>query len=318
MGELSLIEKFRAGAPGHPCIAVGPGHDCAVLHWPVSTDLLFKIDQVVEGTHFLLDGPDVSRPFQVGWKAMAKACSDIAAAGGWPLAATVAINLRKGSSETLALGVYKGLVACCKKFEIGLAGGDFSTSQNGLSIVVSLLGKCRSGGAWTRGGAQSGDVLLVTGSLGGSRSSKHKRFVPRLKEALRIREICPRGVKACIDITDGLSRDLRHICDESSCGARLFEAEIPVSRAAKQASTNPADALRQALSDGEDFELLMAVERRAAGKLLDQWLRLKHEFSWLAPLKHIGEIVPSALGISMLGADGKMRPLPDAGYEHTV
>ena len=106
MGELSLIEKFRAGAPQHPAIIVGPGSDCAVLNWPSSTDLLFKIDQVVEGTHFLLSGPEAATPRQVGWKAMAKTCSDIAAAGGWPIAAMVAMNVRKGTDESVVMGVY--------------------------------------------------------------------------------------------------------------------------------------------------------------------------------------------------------------------
>ena len=141
MGELSLLEKFRAEAPTHPWISVGPGSDCAVLNWPSETDQLFKIDQVVEGTHFVLSGPEAATPEQVGWKAMAKTCSDIAAAGGWPVAAMVSMNLRKGMPESVAQGVYEGLTACCRKFEFGLAGGDFATSENGLSVAVSLLGK---------------------------------------------------------------------------------------------------------------------------------------------------------------------------------
>ena len=309
MGELSLIEKFKAGAPGHPWITVGPGSDCAVLNWPGGVDQLFKIDQVVEGTHFVLSGPEAATPFQVGWKAMAKTCSDIAAAGGWPVAAMVAMNVRRGTLEAVTLGVYHGLVQCCKEFDFGLAGGDFSSSENGLSVVVSLLGKCRYGGAWTRGGAQPGDALFVTGSLGGSRGGKHLRFGPRLKEARFIRDNCPRSVKAAIDITDGLSRDLKHICAESGCGAIIDEAAVPMSESLAEFSRSVA--LTHALNDGEDFELLLAVDAAHADELAAKWDRK-------VALTRIGEIVEKELGVSIRCADGQLRPMQDGGYEHVV
>src|SRR5208337_3341747 len=113
MGELSLIKQFRAGAPAHPWVAVGPGQDCAILRWPPDRDLAFKIDQLVEGAHFMLHGPEAAAPSRIGWKAMAKACSDIAAVGFWPVAATVAVNLRKGTDERLVMEIYGGLTACC-------------------------------------------------------------------------------------------------------------------------------------------------------------------------------------------------------------
>jgi thiamine-monophosphate kinase len=304
MGELSLIEKFRAGAPEHPWITVGPGSDCAALNWPATDEILFKIDQVVEGTHFTFAGKHACTPYGVGWKAMAKACSDIAAAGGWPVAAMVAMNVRKGSNETLALEVYEGLVACCERYEIGLAGGDFSTSDNGLSISVSLLGRCKKGDAWTRNGAKPRDALLVTGDLGGSlQSGRHCKFLPCLELAKEVREFCPDGVHACIDITDGLSRDLWHICKESKCGARIEETLIPLN----------AVEFSQALSDGEDFELLLAIEREQAQKLLD----VKSE-QYIPALTQIGEIMPQSHGVTVVSKDGAESPLPDIGYEHHV
>ncbi len=312
MGELSLIEKFRAGAPGHPFITVGPGHDCAALRWPATEELLFKIDQVVEGTHFLLDGPNAISPEQVGWKAMAKTCSDIAAAGGWPVAAMVAINVRKGSSDNLPLGVYEGVLACCNRYGIGLAGGDFSTSENGLSVAVSLLGCCPGRGVWTRAGAKPGDVLLVTGTLGGSLHSKHFNFKPRLYEAREIRKFIPGEVHACIDITDGLSRDLQHLCTESKCGAIIYAKHIPISDAARSLVT-PKVAIHRALSDGEDFELLLAVDPNAAKSLMVEWLD-----TCLAPLTQIGSVVESSAGISLVSLDGVSNSMPNVGYEHVV
>ncbi len=316
MGELSLIEKFRAGAPTHPWITVGPGSDCAALSWPASDELLFKIDQVIEGTHFVLDGPGSIALFCVGWKAMAKTCSDIAAAGGWPVAAMVAINVKKGSKETLVLDVYEGIVECCKRYDIGLAGGDFSSSENGLSVTVSLVGNCPKGRAWTRGGARPGDVLLLTGGLGGSlTSSKHFDFDPQLVKSRWVRESCPDGVHACIDITDGLARDIVHICKESQCGARIVESKVPISSHAKSISKTAAEAFNHALSDGEDFELLFAVEPEQASRLLKTYYP---DYDGIDPLIQIGEIMPLSNGITVVGEDGTEHPLPDIGYEHVV
>jgi thiamine-monophosphate kinase len=308
MGELDLIKKFRLESPTHPWIAVGPGQDCAILNWPGERDQAFKIDQVVEGTHFVLSGEGAATPAQVGWKAMAKACSDIAATGFWPVAATVAVNLRKGSNEKIALGVFEGLTECCRRYQFGLAGGDISVSENGLSVIVSLLGEGPKGKAWLRRGAKVGDILMVTGTLGGSQAGRHLSFEPRLNEAREIRRLAPNGVHACIDITDGLSRDLHHICDESDCGAVVFEDKIPCTCETSEKSLSGPN-IQNALCVGEDFELLLAVERHAAEYLLEQW-RSK------VSLTAIGEIVSSSEGRNLLSADGSRRRMPDVVYEH--
>jgi thiamine-monophosphate kinase len=173
VGELKLIKHFRAHAPRHPWITVGPGQDCAVLNWPAKRELVFKIDQVVEGTHFTLSGPGAATPRQVGWKALAKACSDIAAAGCWPVAAMVAVNLRRGTDKRLALEVFEGLRACCERFRIGLAGGDVSVSKNGLSVAVSLIGEGPKRRAWTRRGARA--RLLRHEGRPGARAARARR-----------------------------------------------------------------------------------------------------------------------------------------------
>ena len=310
MPELDLLRKFRAHAPTHPAVIVGPGQDCAILRWPEQRDLAFKIDQIVEGTHFLRKGPEAATARQIGWKAMAKACSDIAATGYWPVAATVAVNLAKGTPSKVPLDLYEGICACCKRFGFALAGGDLSVSKNKLSVVVSLLGQGPKNGAWLRSGAKAGDLLLVTGTLGGSRGGKHLNFEPRLAEARAIRKIIPEGVHACIDITDGLSRDLHHICEESRCGAEVFETEIPYSAAALKAEkTGRRSALDHVLRDGEDFELLMAVDPRAAARLLKRW-KLK------TPISVIGRIVSAKSGCHLVAGDGTRCVLADVGYEH--
>jgi thiamine-monophosphate kinase len=303
MSELSLIRRFRRSAPTHPYVLVGPGQDCAILKWPAGRELAFKIDQIVEGTHFVLKGPEAATPRQVGWKAMAKACSDIAAAGCWPIAATVAVNLPRGYGDSLALELNAGLAACCKRYGFALAGGDISASKHGLSIVVSLLGEGPTGKrehAWTRSGAKPGDVLFVTGTLGGSRGGKHLNFMPRLEEAREIRRIIPSGVHACIDITDGLSRDLFHLCEESRRGAAIVEAAIPITAGRK---------LTHALRDGEDFELLLAVAPDMARKLRRQW-KLKTR------LTPIGRVLSRRFGCRILRSNGSVEAMPNVGYEH--
>jgi thiamine-monophosphate kinase len=306
MGELELIKRFRAHAPGHPWLVAGPGHDCAILNWAAERDLAFKTDQVQEGTHFVLQGAEAASGYQIGWKAMAKTCSDIAAAGFWPVAATAALNLRRGCDEAIALEVYEGLRACCERYAFALAGGDVSVSENGLSVVVSMVGEGPHGGAWLRRGAQPGDALIVTGRLGGSRRTrKHLDFTPRLEEARLIRDMCGPAVHACIDITDGLSRDLHHLCEESGCGAVVFGDSLPCTSIPGRGAATVAEVL----SEGEDFELLLAVERGATKGLLRDW---RHA----TPLTKIGEVCPIGDGCRMVKTDGTACALDNIGYEH--
>lgn len=310
MSELALIRRFREGAPTHPWVVAGPGHDCAVLRWQAGQDLAFKIDQVVEGTHFLRSGPEAATARRIGWKAMAKACSDIAASGFWPVAATVAVHLNEADPEAWALELHAGLAACCERYGFALAGGDLTSGGGHVSVCVSLIGAGPAGGAWLRGGAKPGDWLLVTGQLGGSRGGKHLDFEPRLPEARRIRERANGGVRACIDITDGLARDAGHLCEESHCGVEVDASALPVAPAAEAAARQDGrGALEHVLSDGEDFELLLAVEPAAAAKLLQTW-------DHATPLWRIGTILPLAGGRRLKLPDGSTQPLPDVGYEH--
>lgn len=314
MSELDLIRAFRQDPPSHPWLKVGPGHDCAILSWEQGKDLAYKIDQIVEGTHFLLAGPAAATPRRIGWKAVAKAASDIAATGFAPVAAVVAVNLRRDLSDAFALELHAGISACCRKYGIALAGGDITSSASAVSLCVSLLGQGPAGSAWLRNGAKPGDWLLVTGDLGGSRGGKHLDFEPRLEEAQAIRALCAKSqeplVHACIDITDGLARDVGHLCEESACGVELDDAALPIAAAAREASQRDGrSVLEHALGDGEDFELLLALEPAAAAYLLKNWTHA-------TKLTRIGSILPAAAGRKLKRADGRVEPLPDVGYEH--
>ena len=205
------------------------------------------------------------------------------------------------------------ILAACALAGAGLLAHAADSIENGLALTVSLIGEGPKGGAWLRSGAQAGDVLFVTGALGGSRARKHLHFLPRLEEARLIRNLIPNGVRACIDITDGLSRDLQHLCAESRCGAAVFEDQVPISDETLQFATgkNARDPLLQALGDGEDFELLLAVAPPAAEVLAQNW---RHT----TKLTRIGHIQDAAQGCVLLNRKGAARPMPDVGYEHRL
>jgi len=282
-----------------------------VLHWDASRALAYKTDQVVENIHFVLNGAGAATPRQVGWKAMAKTGSDIAAAGCWPVAATVAAHLRPDLDDEWAMELYDGLVACCRRFNFALAGGDLATGGAAVHVAISMLGEGpkdrQEGGPWLRSGAKPGDALLVTGSLGGSRGGKHLDFTPRLEEARELRQKAGANVHAAIDISDGLARDVGHLCTESACGVEIDRTALPLSDSLKDVP--PDEALQRVLGDGEDFELLLAVEPACAEQLLASW----HHAT---PLTRIGTILPEADRRYIRGTEGKVEPLPDIGYEH--
>jgi len=301
VAELDLIRYIREHTPGAPGVLVGPGDDAAVLAWAGADAVVLATDAVVEGTHFASG----AAPEVVGWKALCENLSDLAAMGAEPVACTATLALRPELPESFARGFHAGLVRAAERFACPLVGGDVVTTAGPIVATVTVLGRAPGSAVWTRGGARAGDTLFVTGELGGSLASgKHFSFVPRLEEMRALRE---RGcVTACIDISDGLARDLGHLCRESSTGAEIEQASIPLSAAARAA----ADPLASALGDGEDFELLFAVQPGSADALAREW-------SLATPLARIGRLTPPEEGLRLAGPGGT-RPLPDLGYEHPV
>ena len=308
MGELSLLKLFRERAPGHRWVRVGPGHDAAIVEWKQDRDLAFKIDAIVEGVHFVLEGDGAATPEQAGWKAVARAISDIAAVGFEPVAITAAVSLRGDLKEEVAVRLFDGMTDCCKRFGCALAGGDLSSTRGPLTVAVSAIGEGPRGGAFLRKGASPGDALFVTGELGGSLAGRHLSFVPRVAEARKLRALGV--VRAMTDISDGLARDLRHLCEESGVGAVLEEAALPVSADAyAQAFRRKRPVMDCVLGDGEDYELLFAVSGRDAGRLAKEW-------NLPVRLTRIGWFVAPEKGMLLCRADGTVVPLPDVGYEH--
>ncbi len=308
MSESSLLKAFRERAPGHPWVSIGPGHDAAVIEWKADNDAAFKIDSVVEGVHFVLNGEGAAAPEQVGWKAVARAMSDIAAVGFEPVAVAAAVAIRSDITEDFALRMFDGLADCCRRFGCAVAGGDISATGGPVTVAVSAVGRGPRGGAFLRKGATPGDALFVTGELGGSLAGRHLSFVPRIAEARRLRSLGV--VRAMTDISDGLAADLRHICDESGVGAVVEEAALPVSADAyAQALRGKRPVMECVLGDGEDYELLFAVSGRDAAKLTKEW-------DMPVRLTRIGWFVAREKGILLCRPDGTVTPMPTVGYEH--
>ena len=308
MNEFQLIARLTQSLPGHPAVETGPGDDCAVLDLGVpGKRFLFKTDAVVEGIHFTRETP----PEKIGRKALARGLSDLAAMAGTPIAALVTLALPKDFDPEYVAAVYDGLNALAREHGVAIVGGETTTNPGGLLISVALLGSATAGKIPLRSGAQVGDAIFVSGTLGGSIAGHHLEFTPRLAEARWLVEHC--AIHAMIDVSDGLAGDLRHLLVAARVGAVLRKPSIPVSREAKaraRANSTAKTGLLAALTDGEDFELLFTVAPGDAIRLLDGW---KQQFPE-TKLTCIGKIVAGE-GIRLNDQHGSQLFHGD-GYVH--
>jgi len=272
LGEDAVVAAITRGLPLGDDVRRGAGDDCAVIgaRWERMWRLL-KTDCVIEGVHFL----PKEKPLRVGWKALCRAVSDIAAMGGVPRHALITIAVRRQVSLAWLRALYAGLRKAARRFGVSIVGGETARSPGPAFISVSLTGEVERARCVTRDGGKAGDLLYVTGRLGGSLAARHLDFVPRLAEARWLTEHF--HVRAMMDISDGLAADLPRLAKASRCGFEIDEEKIP---------RNPGCSVAQALGDGEDFELLLAVHPRDAGRLEATWSR---QFPAL-PLTNIGRL----------------------------
>ena len=273
-GEFGVIGWIRARAEAvsttSKSVAFGIGDDCAGLYFTPRREVLVTTDMLLDGRHFLTQ---LHTPWQIGQKAMRVNLSDVAAMAGVPVAAVVAValprNYRDGSVIELAQELSRGLEDAARSYGVVLVGGDTNAWDGPLAINITLLGEATALGPVRRGGAKPGDVIFVTGPLGGSLClGRHLNPVPRIEEALKIHERVP--LHAMIDISDGLAADLGHILEESGLpGAHLHALAIPIHDDAQiMARTSGRTPLDHALNDGEDFELCFTVSPQSAQRLL--------------------------------------------------
>lgn len=308
MNEFELLAKIIPTLPSNDQVVRGAGDDCAVLDFGLQHELiLFKTDAVVEDVHFTKETP----PEKIGRKALARALSDIAAAGGKPSSCLVTMGLPKNFEPGYVMAFYDGLNKMAREYNVSVSGGETTRTAGPMFFSVAVLGTVRRSRVISRAGAKVGDAIFVSGELGGSIAGKHLEFEPRLKEAQYLTEHF--NIHAMMDLSDGLAGDLRHILNASAVGADLFGDAIPITRAVKLKARNESSAkppLLAALTDGEDYELLFTVAARSAVAVLDGWKARFPE----TKLTCIGKISAQA-GLRVRDKLG-VRELPPHGYTH--
>jgi thiamine-monophosphate kinase len=310
--ERNLIKTIRrlAGSSAAAGLIRGIGDDCAVLRPSPGSELLVTTDLCIENVHFRRAWHPAPT---VGHRCITRGLSDIAAMGGHPLACFLSLGIPDDGPQSWVNGFLRGLLAQARRFKLPLAGGDISSAPKITADIVAI-GQVPAGKAVLRSGARPGDSIYVTGSLGGSaatlkqlfagkkikptRSNPHFYPMPRIAAGawLRGRSLAT----AMMDLSDGLSVDLAHICEESRVAAIVEADKIPIGKGA---------GLELALHGGEDYELLFTVPHRA---------KVPARIAGIA-VTEIGEIRNRgdySSAIQILGDNGKVRPLPQRGWQH--
>lgn len=302
--ETDFLAWLTDRLPPHPCLKLGPGDDAAVLDLGRRPQCVVTVDLLTDGVDFRLGE---TSPARIGRKALAVNLSDLAAMAARPLAAVVALALPRAGALQLAIDLYQGILPLAQRYQTAIAGGDTNTWDGPLAISITLIGQVTDQGILRRDGARPGDAIVVSGDFGGSILGKHCDFDPRVNEALLLNERY--GLRAGMDVSDGLSLDLSRLCQASRCGAVLDVAAIPIAPAAHElARSSGLAALEHALSDGEDFELLLALALPDAQRLIE-------EQPLDVPLTIVGEFVHEP-GLWRRLPDGERRELPPRGYLH--
>lgn len=310
LSEKQLIKQIRRSARGGQSLVTGIGDDCAVLRLPPGDQLLVTTDFTIENVHFRRDWHP---PELVGRRCLTRGLSDIAAMGGEPRAAFLSLGVASDVPEKWVDRFLKGLLQQADEFKVPLAGGDTAQSAGGIQADIVVVGSVPKGKAVLRSGAKAGEPIYVTGELGGASAALARLRESKPLGARYSRYLCPlprvavgqwlrqRGVaSAMIDLSDGLSTDLEHICQESRVGAEIEAEAIP--RAQIGPGKNRVE-LELALHGGDDYELLFTSAAAVPSKIAG------------VRVTRIGRTTRSA-GMRLIGADGKAQPLQAGGWEH--
>ena len=332
--EFRLIETLhrRYGKTG-PHVVRGIGDDAAIVTPIRGHELVMTTDLLAEGVHFNRTTATLQ---DIGYKAAVASLSDVAAMGAKPDYLLVSLAIPSSLTASDIQRFYRGLMLACRPHDVALIGGDTSASRHDLFVNITLIGSIKAGRALTRDGAQVGDLLYVTGTIGdslaglrllsaepgtkkfllGSKTGSHRgllrrhlRPTPRVTvgQMLSGRQLAT----AAIDLSDGLSGDLRHICEQSRVGAEVDADALPISSALRRyADRTQVDPIEIALRGGEDYELLFTVAPRHR-KTLDELGRQVD-----CRLSCIGVIKPKAYGLRLEDHSGSMRRLPMLSYQH--
>ncbi|MFA5867657.1 MAG: thiamine-phosphate kinase [Actinomycetota bacterium] len=329
IGEFGLIEQIaelvKKEQKKNARVSVGIGDDTAVVAPPDADRMLLTTDTMVENVHF---NRAYVRGEDIGYKAMATNISDIAAMGGRPDYATVTLGLPRDTEVEFIKDIYRGLLDCGQEYGATIVGGDL-TKANKIFITVSLTGHAGTDYVKLRSYAEPGDVVMVTGALGGAGAAlkglkagarpgrgmpkslflRFARPTPRLAEGLTAAK---EGAGAMQDISDGLLADLKHICQASGHGAKIRLNSIPVfPEASRLPGLSKASALRLALTGGEDYELIITANPAQANII-----KAKVEVETNTQVSFIGEITEAGGGVEMIDEEGRAVVQRRTGYDH--
>lgn len=257
VGEDRLLERLLSQLRAGRGIVLGAGDDCALVN-SGKRDLLdvLKTDCLVEDIHF----EKKASPEAVGWKAMARPLSDFAAMSAVPQFGLVTLIVPSDREVAWVQRLYRGIEKAAQRFDVSVVGGETSSIKGPAVISLSVTGFVEKKRWVARGGGKAGDDLFVTGRLGGSLRGQHLKFVPRIAESRWLTENFP--IHAMMDLSDGLGTDLPRLACASGLGFEVDEAALPRNRGC---------TIAQAISDGEDYELLFAISPKYGRSLLSRW-----------------------------------------------
>ena len=321
-GEDDLLRRIaralaRGGGRSERRLRLGMGDDAALFAARKGYETILTCDWFLEGTHFLRE---LHPADAVGWKCLARAASDIAAMGGEPRCFLLSLAVPKTHTGRWLDEFLGGLHRAARRFGCAAAGGD-TTRQDRILINVTVLGEVRAGRAVLRSGARAGDLIFVSGRLGEAElglrllrsmaarpgnplARKHLYPEPRLALGRWLTE--RRMATAMMDISDGLSTDLRRLCAASGVGARIEVGKLPVVGAESGLGARGFDALRLALDGGDDYELLFTVPPGKAGRI--------HDSKLPARVTCIGTITRDRK-VLLIQADGRERVIVPGGWD---
>lgn len=324
LGEFGRIGRFfkplAAGFPG----ARGLADDAAVFGVPAGMELVVTTDAMVAGIHFFPD----DAPGDIAAKLLRVNLSDLAAMGAVPHAYTLVTALPKALGESWLVGFADALGEDQRRFGIALAGGDSVSTSGPITLSVTAFGLVPQGRALPRNGGRPGDALFVTGCIGDAALGLQLAFgrlavkdeTVRAVLLGRLRRPDPRTTlgprlpglaTACLDVSDGLVADLGHLCEESGCAAVLDSGRVPLSAAARSVVDGDAARLAQALTGGDDYELLFSAPESARPAL--------SELAAVTgvPVTEIGHLTEGPAGaVTVRDSQGRPMDLPVRGWDH--
>ncbi len=332
LGEFGLIDRLTENLPKHNASTLtSVGDDAAVMDYGADKEVLVSTDMLLEGVHFDLTYVPLKH---LGYKSAVVNFSDIYAMNGTPRQLVVGLGISKRFTVEHMEALYAGLRLACEIYGVDLVGGDTTASNSGLVISCTVIGDAPKGSVVRRSGAKPTDLICVSGDLGAAymglqvlerekaAAAGDKNFTPdfagkeylverQLKPEARkdiVKELAEAGIMptSMIDVSDGLSSELLHLCKASKTGCRVYEDRIPIDyQTAVMAEELNMNLVTAAMNGGEDYELLFTVP-----------LTAHEEVSKLKGVRVIGHMTPDEQGCAMIGRNGEEIPLRAQGFTH--